>query len=197
MGVWDRQARGAGHRIWLRGAAAPGLIGLAVLIGLASCGSAPSNAASSGRAKPAATASQVRSATGGTLCAETGSVHRLTVSRVNALPVNHPNFSFPATVAVSDAAQARAVARALCAPQPLPRGVVACPADLGITYRLDFATSRRSLPPVAIRAGGCEGVSGAGLTRWSIRTPAFWTVLGTAMGLAHPGHAAFSGSMQP
>jgi hypothetical protein len=173
------------------------LIGLVGLIGLAGCGSAASNTVSSAGAKATTATSQVRSAAGGTLCADAGAVNRLTVSRMNTLPANSPRFSFPATVAVSDAAQARAVARALCALQPLPRGVVACPADLGITYRLDFATSERSLPPVSIRAGGCEGVSGAGPTRWSIRTPAFWTVLGTAMGLAHPGHAAFSGTMQP
>jgi hypothetical protein len=191
MGVWDRQARGAGYRIWRRGAAA------AAVIGLAGCGGAVSNAPSGGSAAATGATTQVRSATGGTLCADAGAVDRLTVRRVKLVPANHPSFSFPAVVAVSDAAQARAVARALCALQPLPRGVVACPADLGISYRLDFATPERGLPPVGIRAGGCEGVSGAGLTRWSMRTPAFWTVLGAAMGLAHPGHAAFSGSMQP
>jgi hypothetical protein len=191
MGVWDRRAHGARHGVWLRAAAA------AVLIGLAGCGSAARHPVSSGTAKATGATAQVRSAAAGPLCADAGAVNRLTVSRLNALPANSPRFSFPATVAVGDAAQARAVARALCALQPLPRGVMACPADLGISYRLDFATAARRLPPVSIRAGGCEGVSGAGLTRWSMRTPAFWAVLGTAMGLADPGHAAFSGSMQP
>jgi len=101
-----------------------------------------------------------------------------------------------ATVTVTDVVQARTAAQALCALRPEPGGVLACPADLGISYRLDFATSKRSLPAVTIRAGGCEGISGAGLTRSSMRTPAFWAVLGRAMGLAHPSHAAFAGSMQ-
>lgn len=167
------------------------------MVGLAGCGSATvtGNAASSGNAACTGSASQVWSAAGGTLCAGVAAVDRLTVSRVNAIPANHPRFSFPATVAVSDATQARSVARELCALQPPPRGAVACPADLGIIYRLDFATSGRSLPQVTIQAGGCEGVSGAGLARWTMQTPAFWAVLGTAMGLTHPGHAAFAGTM--
>ncbi len=191
MGVWDQRARSAGRRIWLRGAAA------AAVMGLAGCGGATGNAASNGTAGPTGSASQVRSTAGGTLCADAGAVDRLTVIRVNAIPANHPRFSFPATVAVTNAAQARSVARELCALQAQPGGVVACPADLGVTYRLDFATSGRSLPPVTIRAGGCEAVSGAGPGRWTMRTPAFWAALGTAMGLAHPGHAVFAGTMQP
>jgi len=123
-------------------------------------------------------------------------VDRLTVSRVNTIPANHPHFAFPATVAVTDAAQARTAARALCGLQPAPGGVLACPADLGISYRLDFATAARRLPAVTIQAGGCEAVSGAGLTRSSVRTPAFWAVLGRAMGVIHPSHAAFAGTMQ-
>jgi hypothetical protein len=192
MGVRDGQAHSAGRRGWLCGAVT------AVAIGLAGCGggSAPENAASSGTPAPTGPASQVRSLAGGPLCANAGAVDRLTVSRVNTIPANHPHFAFPATVAVTDAAQARTAAQALCALQPEPGGVLACPADLGISYRLAFATSQRSLPAVTIRAGGCEGVSGAGLTRSSMRTPAFWAVLGRAMGLAHPSHAAFAGTMQ-
>jgi hypothetical protein len=190
MGVWDRQARSARRRIWLPGVAA------AALIGLAGCGGGTANAPSSKTAAPTGSASQVRSAAGGTLCADAGAVDRLTVSRVSAIPANHPRFTFPATVTITNAAQARSVARELCALQPQPGGAVACPADLGVTYRLEFATSGRSLPPVTIRAGGCEAVSGAGLARWTMRTPAFWAVLGTAMGLAHPGHAVFAGTMQ-
>jgi hypothetical protein len=123
-------------------------------------------------------------------------VDRLTVTRADAIPGNHPHFSFPATVAVRDATSARTVARTLCALQPAPSGALACPIDLGVTYRLDFAAAGRSLPPVTIRAGGCEGVSGGGLSRWTMRTPAFWSVLGKAMALTHPSHTAFAGTMQ-
>ena len=198
MGVRDRQALSAGRWGGPRSAmVAAGLAGLLGVAGLAGCGGATGNAAAAPAAGPTGSASQVRSATSGTLCAGAGTVDRLTVVRLNTIPANHPHFSFPATVAVSDATQARTVARALCALQPLPGGAMACPIDLGIAYRLDFAAAARSLPRVTIQAGGCETVSGAGLPLWSMRTPAFWSVLGKAMGLTNPGHAAFDGTMQP
>jgi len=198
MGIRDWPARSAGRRGWLCWAVA------AAAISLAGCGggSAPGNATSTGNAAatgtpaPTGPASQARSLASGPLCANAGAVDRLMVSRVNTIPANHPNFAFPAKVTVTDAVQARTAAEALCALRPEPGGVLACPADLGVSYRLDFATPKRSLPAVTIRAGGCEGVSGAGLTRSSMRTPAFWAVLGRAMGLTHPSHAAFAGSMQ-
>jgi hypothetical protein len=198
MGVRDRQALGEGRGGGPRPAiAAAGLAALVAVAGLAGCGSATGHAAPAAAATRTGSASQVRSATSGTLCAGAGTVDRLTVVRLNTIPANHPHFSFPATVAVSDATQARAVARALCALEPQPGGAMACPIDLGIAYRLDFATAARSLPQVTIKAGGCETVSGAGLPLWSMRTPAFWTVLGQAMDLTDPGHAAFAGTMQP
>ena len=192
MGIRDWQALSAGRRGWLCGAVA------AAAIGLAGCGggSAPENAASTGTPAPTGPASQARSLARGPLCANAGAVDRLTVSRLSTFPANHPHFAFPAAVTVTDAAQARTAAQALCALRPEPGGVLACPADLGVSYRLAFATPKRSLPAVTIRAGGCEGISGAGLTRSSMRTPAFWAVLGRAMGLTHPSHAAFAGSMQ-
>ena len=187
MGVWDRRARGVVRRGW------PWGVFVAAALSLPACGSVTA-AGSAAPAAPTGSASQVRSAGGGTLCADAGAVDQLAVSRVNSIPGNHLHFSFPATLAVTDAAQASAVARALCALQPEPRGIL-CPADLGIMYRLDFASAGHSFTPVNIRAGGCEGVSGAGVSRWSMRSPAFWAVLGTAMGLTHPSHAAFVGTM--
>jgi len=192
MGARDGQALSAGRRGWLC------VMVTAMAIGLAGCGggSTPENAASFGDSR----AHWVRES--GTVTGprpivrERWAVDRLTVSRVNTIPANHPHFAFPATVAVTDAAQARTAARALCGLQPAPGGVLACPADLGISYRLDFATATHSLPAVTIQAGGCEAVSGAGLTRSSVRTPAFWAVLGRAMGVIHPSHAAFAGTMQ-
>jgi hypothetical protein len=190
MSVCERRAPGVVRPRWLCGVVA------AAAVSLSACGSvtAAGTGAPAGTAVPAGAASQVRSAGGGALCADAGAVTRLTVSRVNSLPGNHPRFSFPATVAVG-AAQARAVARALCALPPEPRGSIFCPVDLGIIYRLDFATASQRLPPVTIRAGGCGGVSGAGPGRWTMRSPAFWAVLGQAMSLTNPGHAAFTGTM--
>jgi hypothetical protein len=189
MSVWDGLARGLGRRSGLWGALA------AAAVSLSACGSVTSagTAAPASTAAPAGSASQVRSAGGGALCARAGAVDRLVVSRAS-IPANHQSFSFPATVAVSDAARARAVAQALCALQPEQHGV-ACPIDLGVIYRLDFTAPGRNIPPVTIHAGGCEGVSGTGPSRWILGRPAFWTVLGQAMGLTNPSRTAFAGSM--
>jgi hypothetical protein len=186
MGVWDRRARGVGRRGWLCAAVT------AAAVSLPACGSVTATA--TGTAASTGSASQVRSAGRGTLCAAAGAVDRLTVSRVNSFPGNHQRFTFPATVAVTDAARAAAVARALCA-LPTASPDTACPADLGIIYRLDFASAGHSFPPVTIRAGGCERVSGPGLNRSIIRSPAIWGVLGQAMGLPDPSRVAFAGIM--
>jgi hypothetical protein len=205
MGVRDRLAPSAGRCGRPRPAVAAAAIGLAGLVsvaGLADCGRAaatgqPAPAGSAGTAGSAGSMSQV-SAGSGTLCADAAAVDRLTVIRLDAIPANHPHFSFPAAVPVSDATKARIVAQALCALRPMPHATFACPADLGISYQLDFAVPGRSLPRATIRAGGCEEVSGGGLAiRWAVGTPTFWTVLGRAMGLANPGHAAFAGTIQP
>src|SRR5580692_2939121 len=83
MGVRDRQALGAGRWGGPRSVmAAAGLAGLVGVAGLAGCGSAAGNTASAPAATPTASASQVRSATSGTLCAGAGTVDRLTVIRL-------------------------------------------------------------------------------------------------------------------
>jgi hypothetical protein len=192
MSVRDRRDHHAMRRGWRWGAAAAAVVSLSACGSATGSGTAPPAAAPA----PAGPASQVRSAGGGALCADAGAVDRLTVSRVNSIPANHPRFTFPATVTVTDAAQARTVARALCALGPA-RSHIACPADFGLTYRLDFTAAGRGLPPVTVRAGGCETVSGAGGIRWTMRSPAFWAVLGRAMGLANPGHQVFVGTMRP
>jgi hypothetical protein len=186
MGVWEHRARSVRRCRWLYAACA------AAAVSLPACGSVTAT----GTAASTGSASQVRPAGHGTLCAAAGVVTRLTVSRVNSFPGNHQRFSFPATMAVPDAARATPVARALCALPPEPLDM-ACPADLGIIYRLDFASAGHNFPPVTIRAGGCEGVSGLGLrmNRWLVRSPAFWGVLGQAMGLPDPGHVTFAGIM--
>ncbi len=196
MGAGDRHARCADGRRWLCGAMAVAVLGLAGCGSTAAPGKPAAGPTATGNAAATGPASAVLSAGHGVLCSAAAAVDRLTVSRVNQIPANHPHFSFPATVTVSDAARARSVAQALCALAPEPRGVLSCPADFGITYRLDFAVAGRTLPPVTIRASGCEEVSGAGLAK-AIRRPAFWGVLGTAMRLAHPGNAAFTGTMSP
>ncbi len=97
----------------------------------------------------------------GALCTAVPAVTRLVVSPVSALPRSHVNPAMVAGVTVRSAAQARAVAKALCALPPMPSAPVGCPADLGAGYRLSFAAGRTVFPVVTAEASGCREVAGA------------------------------------
>jgi hypothetical protein len=149
-------------------------------------GSSP--AASPGAASPGPIATQVA------LCRDTASVTGLKIVRNQVVRVPVLQVAFPDQVTVASPARARAVARALCALPPMPRGVFHCPALLiGTTYQLRFTAGGRRLPPVTIEATGCEVVTGVGQTRWVTTSPGFWRVLGTAAHLRPPGRSVFSG----
>jgi hypothetical protein len=167
----------------------PGLLVLAAAataLLAAACGSQA--AATSSATQPASPASTSLSGTGtGTsaaLCSDPAAVTRLVVSRVSALPQNHLHFAFPAGITVSSPARARAVAEAVCGLPPMPRGPMNCPADWGLSYRLSLAAGTRSFPVVTAAGGGCGTVTGAGPTRWTVRSPGFWTALAHAMGIS-------------
>jgi len=130
---------------------------------------------------------------GGGLCGNLGQVDSLVVERANLIPQNHPHFTFPAKVTVSDHAKAQAVARAVCALPVMPSGNISCPIDTGITYRLTFTASGQKLPTIEVAAGGCGQVRGLDQTRWTARSLGFWRTLGVAMGIAHPDQSTFSG----
>ncbi len=112
---------------------------------------------------------------------------RLVVSRVSALPPNHLHFAFPAAITVTSPGRARAVAAAVCGLPLMPRVVMNCPADFGISYRLSFAAGSTTFPVVTASAGGCSGVAGAGPARSAARSPGFWAVLARAMGVSAAG----------
>lgn len=118
---------------------------------------------------------------------------RLVVRRSDAFPQNRTHFGFPAEVTVNDPARVQAVARALLALPAMPSGPLYIPNDLGITYRLVFATADQSLPAIVVAATGAQTVQGLGGTRWVARSPRFWATLGSAMGLAQPTNATFRG----
>ncbi len=186
MGVPGRRSRGL-----IR----PGLpvlaaAGSAVLV--AACGSQAATTSSAARpasqASPAATGPGSSGARGGAaLCPDRAAVTRLVVSRVNALPQNHLHFAFPAAITVASPARARAVAAAVCGLPAMPRVVMNCPADLGVSYRLSFAAGSTTFPVVTASAGGCSGVAGAGPVRSAGRSPGFWAVLARAMGISGAG----------
>ena len=80
----------------------------------------------------------------------------------------------------------------------MPKGVQACPVDLGVHYTLQFADSGQfgvSINPVVVSASGCGVVTGLSKTRWVIDHMAFWKVLGVSIGLPHATGATFAGKL--
>ena len=145
--------------------------------------------------RPRSSASSGNAAAGGSaLCREATQVDSLTVQRTNALPGNHPRFTFPATEQVNNAPEARSVAQSLCALQPVSHMQIACPADFGITYKLTFAAGPHRFPPVTLNAAGCELVHGLGAARHITTSNVVWRRLGVAIGIPHPSQAAFAGT---
>jgi hypothetical protein len=94
---------------------------------------------------------------------------------------------------VTSPAEARAVARALCALPVMPSTPMPCPMDQGVSYRLDFAAGRASFPGITAAAGGCNPVTGAGPVRRA-GSAGFWTVLGHAIGLKRAAGSALRGT---
>ena len=141
----------------------------------------------------AAAASGTTSGAGTAVCVNAAHVDSLTIDRLNPL---HQNFHFavPAQVTITDAHQAQAVAKALCALPPVGHRSISCPADWGIRYRLHFAASTGKLPPVTIAATGCTMVTGLGPVRSISGLFGFWSVLGKAAGLSHASLATFAGA---
>lgn len=176
-----------------------GTVVTAAGFGLAACGSVtPAAQSSSGGGSPAAASSPsgpragaIPVAATAPVCASTSRITALTVRRLSSLPGNHLHFGFPAVTRLDDPAKARAVAAKLCSLPALPRVAVNCPADFGVSYRLEFTAGDRSYQPVIAAPGGCRKLAGLDGARQAV--PAFWVTLGTAMGLAHPGDQAFAG----
>ncbi len=189
MGVPGRGSRG----LTRPGLTGPGLAvlaaaGCAVLVG--ACGSQA--ATTSSATQPASSTSPADAASpgsagttgGAALCSDQAAVTRLLVRRVSALSQNHLHFAFPAAITVASPGRARAVAAAVCGLPPMPRVVMNCPADLGVSYRLSFAAGSTTFPVVTASAGGCSGVAGAGPVRSADGSPGLWAVLARAMGIS-------------
>ncbi len=127
------------------------------------------------------------------LCRSIPSLSTLTVVRINSLPQNHPQFTLPATVTVSNQTQVQGVARALCALPVGPlHGTTNCPSDNGISYQLTFANAYQSFPMVRI-GGPCDFVQGLVKGQWVLQSPGFWKTLGTAVGIKGANLLTFDG----
>ncbi len=177
---------------------APAILGALTAVVVAACGSSAPSAGHAGQGSPSSRPSSRGSghlaSNGSGLCASAGQVGSLTVVRTDALPSNHTRFAFPATETVRNAARAQAVAQSLCGLQRVPRTVVACPADFGITYKLTFAAGSQRFAPVTLDAGGCQLVGGLGATRRVATSSALWRYLGVAIGIPHPSNTTFKGT---
>jgi hypothetical protein len=167
----------------------------ATVAAVVACGSGGSVPSAGHTASPNSSASSGNVAAGGSgLCGAATQVGSLTVQRTDALPGNHPRFTFPATEQVNNAPAARSVAQSLCALQPVSHMQIACPADFGITYKLSFAAGTHRFAPVTLNAAGCELVHGLGAARHITTSNVVWRRLGVAIGIPHPSQAAFAGT---
>jgi hypothetical protein len=163
----------------------PLVIAFAVLAG--GCVSSTSSSST-----PTTAPRQTRSPSYATLCTDIGTgtqptslaskVVKLVVIR---LPEAATGFRFPRVVVSRDDSRIRQIAKTLCSLRRLNDAgkFVACPADVGISYVLQFSTATERLAPVRIDATGCESVTGIGGSRWLLSSPGFWPLLGAAMGL--------------
>ena len=166
-----------------------GAVVTALLAGMMLCAAGQTAGATADRSR-----ANARPATLGALCSSVSNMDRLVVTRTDSIPQDHFDFTFPSLVTVRNARVVRAAARALCALPKMPKSGLHCPADWGITYHLAFAAKGHDFPSVDVDATGCQGVRGLGQLRWVARSPEFWKVLGTAMGLAKPDASTFAGS---
>ena len=130
------------------------------------------------------------------LCHRIGGISALTVTRTDS-PANHLSFGVPATVSATDSAQARSVVRSICSLTTVPAGTIYyCPFDWNVSYQLDFTLLRNQGETVNADPSGCAwatlaGVQGAPMRR---TTAAFWSVLGTSIGLPDATQHSFVGT---
>ncbi len=168
--------------------AALGGITAGLMIGLAACGTtvAGTGAAASG---PASHPPAVRAATrpsvnpGGVmigpgsakdtaLCRAIPTLTRMTFQRSTMPPTLHVREVLPAGSTVRDRATVRQLATLLCALPAVPPGQMACPNDMGVSYRLFFVAGARGFREVTVDLTGCRVVTGLGPARsWSTSTP--------------------------
>ena len=146
------------------------------VVALAGCGSAAAGGSSlvaQGQSRTTVT----KASAGVPLCAGARKVDQVT-ARLTAVG---PREILPRAMTITDAAQARALAAALCGLPAMPRGVRHCPLALPGALRLVFTGGGHAYQPVLIRDSGCASVTGIGPARqwtWSSRA---W-LLGQAAG---------------
>jgi hypothetical protein len=151
----------------------------------------------------------------GLLCSAPGAVSQVIVTRTGfggpVLP-SGPRVSAFLTSArppspglvVRGAAQASALAKAVCGLPAMSGGLLHCPQQTTASYRLTFTSGGRLLPAVIVRPSGCETVTGAGSPRTVARDSALLKMLASMVGplplpgAVHlPGTAVSGGPLHP
>ena len=171
--------------------AALGGITAGLMIGLAACGTtvAGTSTAASGPAShpPAAGAAAAQPSVSGVnpggvmvgaapakdtaLCRAVPKLTRMTFMRSAMPPSLHAREVLPAGFTVKDRATVQQLATLLCALPAVPPGQMACPNDMGVSYRLFFAAGARGFHEVTVELTGCRVVTGLGPPRsWSTST---------------------------
>ena len=185
--------------------AALGGITAGVMIGLAACGTtvAGTGTAASGPAShpPAVGAAAQPSVSGvnpggvmigagsakdTALCRAVPKLTRMTFMLSTRPPDQHVREVLPAGSTVRDRATVRQLATLLCALPAVPPGQLACPNDMGASYRLFFAAWARGFGVVTVEVTGCRMVTGLGPPRSWSRSTALQQALGQHFGIHFP-----------
>jgi hypothetical protein len=168
-----------------------------------------SSAASSAAAASSAPAKGQPNAVGGPirgvsqpLCSAPGSASQVVITKTGTAGPLTPGgpvvaayrSGTPASV-VKGAAEASALARAVCGLPAMTGGVVRCPQLDGVSYQLTFTAGGRLLPAVVVQPSGCQTVTGAGVVRTAASRPAFLKLLVSMAGVVRvPGVAHLPGA---
>ena len=187
------------------GRAALGGITAGLMIGLAACGAtvAGTGAAASGPASraPAVGAAAQPSVSGvnpggvmigagsakdTALCRAAPKLTRMTFMRSTRPPSQHLREVLPAGFTTKDRATVRQLATLLCALPAVPPGQMACPNDMGASYRLFFVAGTRGFDEVTVELSGCRVVTGLGPPRSWSRSTALEQALSQHFGIHFP-----------
>jgi hypothetical protein len=166
--------------------AALGSLTAGLMIGLAACGTTVAGTAASATASQAPGAAAQPSVSGvnpggvmvgagpakdTALCRAVPKLTRMTFMRSTLPPTMHTREVLPAGFSIKDRATVRQLATLLCALPAVPPGQMACPNDMGASYRLFFVAGARSFNEVTVELSGCRVVTGLGPPRsWSTST---------------------------
>jgi hypothetical protein len=144
------------------------------------------------------TGSGAHPTTGHQTSALCGDVSKVTSLLVHRVPINPERFGFPATVRVTSASSAQAVARAVCSLPTAPSGVFSCPNEYGPTYHLTFFDKDSVVSVDLAEPTGCASVvegSNTALAKDLTTTGQFWKALGTAIGVRGATQVTFAGGL--